>query len=87
MSFWVFYVVFQFMKRTDCTAHGFRSSFRVWSAECTPYSQEECEAALAHTLKDRDEAAYRRTGPFELRRRLMEDCATYLSGEDEVNFR
>ena len=50
-------------------------------------SQEECEAALAHTLKDRDEAAYRRTGPFELRRRLMEDCATYLSGEDEVNFR
>ncbi len=44
------------MKRTDCTAHGFRSSFRVWSAKCTPYSQEECEAALALTLKERDEA-------------------------------
>ena len=44
------------MKRTDCTAHGFRSSFRVWSAECTPYSQEECEAALAHTVKDREAA-------------------------------
>ena len=52
-----------------------------------PLSGGVCEAALAHTLKDRDEAAYRRTGPFELRRRLMEDCATYLSGEDEVNFR
>ena len=48
----MFYVVLQRMKRTDCMAHGFRSSFRVWSAKCTPYSQEECEAALAVTTYD-----------------------------------
>ena len=45
-----------------------------------------CKAALAH-VRDRVEAAYRRTNLFERRRQLMEDCATYLSGEDEVNFR
>ena len=81
LSFRVFYVVLQRMKRTDCTAHGFRSSFRVWSAECTPYSRAVCEAALAHTLKDRVEAAYRRTDLFERRRRLMEQWAEFLSGE------
>ena len=44
------------------------------------------KAALAH-VRDRVEAAYRRTNLFERRRQVMEDCATHLSGEDEVNFR
>ena len=78
LSNMVFHMVLRRMKRTDCTPHGFRSSFRVWSAECTNYSREVCEAALAHTLKDRVEAAYRRTDLFELRRPLMEDWARYL---------
>ena len=81
LSFRIFQVVLERMKRTDCTVHGFRSSFRVWSAESTPYSREVCEAALAHTLQDRVEAAYRRTDLFERRRQLMEDWAAYLSGE------
>ena len=51
-----------------------------------PLSGGVCKAALAH-VRDRVEAAYRRTNLFERRRQLMEDCATYLSGEDEVNFR
>ena len=51
-----------------------------------PLSGGVCEAALAH-VRDRVEAAYGRTNLFERRRQLMEDCATYLSGEDEVNFR
>ena len=42
--------------------------------------QAECEAPLAHTLKERVEATYRRSDLFELRRRLMEDWAAYLSG-------
>ena len=41
----------------DATAHGFRSSFRVWAAERTSIPREVCEAALAHSIKDRAEAA------------------------------
>ena len=81
LSNMVFHMLLRRMKRTDCTPHGFRSSFRVWSAECTNYSREVCEAALAHTIKDRVEAAYRRTDLFELRRRLMKDWAAYLACE------
>ena len=61
LSYMAFRTTLRRMKRTDCTAHGFRSSFRVWSAGRTHYPQEVCEAALAHVLKDRVEAVYRRT--------------------------
>ena len=44
----------------DATAHGFRASFRVWAAERTTIPREVCEAALAHTIKDKAEAAYQR---------------------------
>lgn len=53
------------------TAHGFRSSFRDWAAETTNFSREVCEMALAHTVKDKVEAAYRRGDLFEKRRELM----------------
>ena len=46
--------------RVDCTVHGFRSGFRDWSAECTGYAHEVCEMALAHTIENKTEAAYRR---------------------------
>lgn len=62
----------------DATAHGFRSSFRVWAAERTNIPREVCEAALAHTIKDKAEAAYQRSDLFDRRRVLMEQWAAYL---------
>ena len=61
--------------------HGFRSSFRDWAAEETDHPREVIEAALAHVVQNRVEAAYRRTDLFERRRRLMKDWASYLAGE------
>lgn len=60
------------------TAHGFRSTFRDWVAECTTFPRELAEAALAHTLKDKTEAAYQRGDLFAKRRELMEAWAAYL---------
>jgi len=60
------------------TMHGFRSTFRDWSAECTNYPNDVCEAALAHKLKDKVEAAYKRSDLFDKRRQLMADWAAYL---------
>ncbi len=48
------------MERGDLTAHGFRSTFRDWTAEQTSYPRDVAEMALAHTIKDKVEAAYRR---------------------------
>jgi integrase len=59
------------MGRANLTAHGFRSSFRDWAAESTNFPREVAEAALAHTLGDKVEAAYRRGDLFEKRRLLM----------------
>lgn len=53
------------------TAHGFRSAFRDWAAEQTNFPREVCEAALAHTIKDKTEAAYQRGDLLEKRRALM----------------
>ena len=61
--------------------HGFRSSFRDWTAAETDHPREVIEAALAHVVQNRVEAAYRRTDLFERRRRLMKDWASYLAGE------
>lgn len=59
------------MGRSDVTAHGFRSTFRDWAAECTNFPNEVVEMALAHALGSKTEAAYRRGDLFEKRRRLM----------------
>jgi integrase len=53
-------VLLKRMEWTDITAHGFRSTFRDWAAEKTPYSRDEAEMALAHAVGDKVEAAYRR---------------------------
>ena len=67
------------MERGDLTAHGFRSTFRDWCAEATNYPREVAEAALAHTLRDKTEAAYQRSDLMEKRRRLMADWATFCA--------
>ncbi|MDQ2801793.1 MAG: integrase arm-type DNA-binding domain-containing protein [Pseudomonadota bacterium] len=67
------------MRRSDLTAHGFRSTFRDWCAEATNYPREVAEAALAHTLKDKTEAAYQRGDLMEKRRRLMAEWATFCT--------
>ena len=59
--------------------HGFRSSFRDWSAECSNAPREVCEMALAHVNPDRVEAAYLRSDLFERRRELMQSWADYIS--------
>ena len=64
--------------RPGYTAHGFRSSFRDWAAECTQYPREVCEAALAHTVESKVEAAYRRTTLLDKRRELMAAWARYV---------
>jgi integrase len=64
------------------TVHGFRSTFRDWVAEETDYPREVAEAALAHTLDNKVEAAYRRTDFFEKRRSLMGDWADFCSGAE-----
>ena len=66
--------------RIEAVPHGFRSSFRDWAAEETDHPREVAEAALAHTVRNPIEAAYRRTDLFERRRRLMDDWAAYLAG-------
>lgn len=66
------------MGRNDLTVHGFRSTFRDWCAEATQYPREIAEAALAHTLTNKAEAAYFRSDLFEKRREMMQDWCNYI---------
>jgi len=68
------------MERLGCneTVHGFRSSFRDWAGEVSNHPREVAEAALAHTVGDATERAYRRGDALEKRRKLMEAWATYI---------
>lgn len=68
------------MDRRDLTTHGFRSTFRDWAAETTEFPNEVVEMALAHTIKNKAEAAYRRGNLLERRRALMDDWAHYIIG-------
>lgn len=56
----------------EFTVHGFRSSFRDWAGDCTPFPREVSEAALAHTTGNAVERAYRRGSALEKRRELMD---------------
>ncbi len=60
--------------------HGFRSSFRDWASEATNHPREVVEAALAHQVANKVEAAYARSTLFKRRRRLMADWGAYLAG-------
>lgn len=63
------------------TVHGFRSAFRDWAGDETSFPRDVAEAALAHVLADKTEAAYRRADALEKRRRLMEAWAAYCRGK------
>ena len=67
------------MGRTGLTVHGFRSSFRDWASECTNFPRDVCEMALAHTISNQAEAAYRRGDLIEKRRCLMEEWAGHCT--------
>lgn len=79
LSNMAFLMLLRRMKRADLTVHGFRSTFRDWVAERTNYPSEVAEMALAHTVGDKVEAAYRRGDLFEKRRRLMDDWAGHCA--------
>ena len=64
----------------DCTAHGFRSSFRDWVSEETTFDGAVAEAALAHAIENKVEAAYRRGNLLEKRRALMAAWGDYCDG-------
>jgi integrase len=66
------------MGRTE-TVHGFRSTFSDWAADNTAYPQEVREQCLAHAIPSKVEAAYRRGGLLEKRRRLMGEWATFCT--------
>jgi len=67
------------MGRGELTVHGFRSTFRDWAAERTAFPAEVAEMALAHTVGDKVEAAYRRGDLFEKRRQLAAAWATFCA--------
>ncbi len=69
------------------TGHGFRSSFRDWAAEATNLPREVAEMALAHTIENRVEAAYRRGDLLGKRRELMEEWNTFLAEPDQSSKR
>ncbi|MFY9480101.1 MAG: integrase arm-type DNA-binding domain-containing protein [Aquabacterium sp.] len=63
----------------DAVPHGFRSTFRDWTAERTSYPRDMAEMALAHTIGDKVEAAYRRGDMLDKRRQMMEDWAAFCA--------
>lgn len=65
----------------DAVPHGFRSSFRDWVGEATSYPRELAEHALAHTLDNKVEAAYRRGDALDRRRKMMDEWSKFCGGE------
>ena len=76
--------------KSEFTAHGFRSSFRDWAGNETSFPRELAEAALAHTVGDETERAYRRSDALARRRELMDAWARHCegaAGENVVPFK
>jgi integrase len=77
----------EFMKKStsfkDYVPHGFRSTFRDWAAETTNYPNQTVELALAHTIKNKTEKAYRRMDQLDKRRDLMHDWETFINTVNE----
>jgi integrase len=70
------------MGYADATPHGFRASFKTWASECTNFPREVIEAALAHVVGDKVEAAYQRGDLFEKRRALMDAWGSYCTSAE-----
>jgi integrase len=79
LSNMAFLMLLRRMGRADLTAHGFRSTFSDWCSERTNFPAEVREMALAHTVSDKVEAAYRRGDLFEKRRQLMDAWARFAT--------
>jgi integrase len=77
-------MLLQRMEHQAITVHGFRSTFRDWAAECSDHPREVCELALAHSIQDQVEAAYRRGDLLEKRRSLMAEWANYCDSAASV---
>jgi len=60
------------------TPHGLRSCFRDWASECTQFQNETLELALAHTIKNKAEAAYRRQDQLDKRAKLMQQWQQHV---------
>lgn len=70
------------MGYNDITRHGFRSSFRNWSSECTNYAREVCEMVLSHDERKETERAYHHSDYLEKRRVLMKEWAAYATSRE-----
>ena len=81
LSTMAFEMLLRRMKR-EITTHGFRSSFRDWAGEATSFPRELAEAALAHTVGDETERAYRRADALERRRKMMDAWAGYCEPKE-----
>jgi integrase len=83
--------VLERMDQGDLTVHGFRATFKTWATECANFARDVVEAALAHVLEDKTEAAYQRGDMLEKRRRLMgawaEFCGKRASAGTVVSLR
>jgi integrase len=66
------------MRGHGLTVHGFRSSFSDWARDHTSFSRDVVDMALAHSVKDKSEAAYRRLDALDKRRRLIEQWSRFL---------
>jgi integrase len=68
------------------TVHGFRSAFRDWVSEETHVQNEIAEAALAHTVPNKTEAAYRRGKLLKKRDLLMRDWGVYCAADVKTEY-
>jgi len=68
--------------KIDATVHGMRSSFKDWASETTNFANEVSEMALAHTISNKTELAYRRRTLIEKRRQLMQKWSDYLNNKE-----
>ena len=68
--------------KIDATVHGMRSSFKDWASETTNFANEVSEMALAHTISNKTELAYRRRTLIEKRRHLMQKWSDYLNNKE-----
>lgn len=81
LSNMAFNMLLRRLRRTGFTVHGFRSTFRDWTAERTSVPRAVSEAALAHVVRNNTEAAYFRSDLFDRRRKLMDNWAKFATAK------
>ena len=85
----VLLILLRRLQRDHLTVHGFRSTFRDWAAERTNVPRAVCEAVLAHTLRDKAEAAYKPDRPVRAPSRADDNMGGLATaqGDDVVSIR